>query len=116
MRKFLIIVPLFVLLGGCWLSQNLSPEMQSKWQGRPVSDLQAKMGQGHLVSDTNGQKYYYWRQAMQRTSTGITSPMGWSEVVSCEFRVYVDSQNKITNFTTHNKGLNCADYKYILEK
>ena len=57
MRKSLILAPLLVLLGGCWLSTNIPAETQTAWRGRPISDLQQAIGSGRGFSvDEKGEK------------------------------------------------------------
>ncbi len=47
--------------------------------------------------------------------TGSGSPLGGYVTKSCELRVYVDNEDKITRFVTYNKGLNCAHYSSDLK-
>ena len=42
--------------------------------------------------------------------SGSNNPLGGYVTKSCELRVYVDNEDKITRFVTYNKGLNCAHY------
>lgn len=60
MRTFLILAPLFVLLGRCWFSTNIPAETQAAWRGRPVNDLLKAIGLGGGFSvDEKDEKYYY---------------------------------------------------------
>ena len=116
MRKLLILAPLFVLLGGCWLSTNIPAETQTAWRGRPISDLQQAIGPGGGFSvDEKGEKYYYRQKEGNFLVTGSGSPLGGYVTKSCELRVYVDNEDKITRFVTYNKGLNCAHYSSDLK-
>lgn len=116
MRKLLILAPLFVLLGGCWFSTNIPAKIQEAWRGRPISDLQKAIGPGGGFSvDEKGEKYYYRQKEGNFLVTGSGIPLGGYATKSCELRVYVDNEDKITRFVTYNKGLNCAHYSSDLK-
>ena len=106
MRKSLILAPLLVLLGGCQFSTNIPAKTQEAWRGRPISDLQKAIGSGEGFSVD--EKQYYRQKEGNFLTSGSGSPLGGYVTKSCELRVYVDNEDKITRFDTYNKGLNCA--------
>lgn len=135
MRKFFMLIPVLIALQGC-ISLDLSPvsrDIQMRWQGRPVSELQKQMGSaGSFSSDKSVQHFYSWSRGYLKYTTiqpsrvvagtklvnGMYVPtyrstpaVSTNQYVSCQFRVFVDNQNRILNMDKKNNGIDCDSFE-----
>ena len=113
MNKIAFILPVLSLLSGCLVPFDIPSKTQEAWRGRPISELQQKVGPGgSFGTDNNGERYYVRKQS---GDFRIINPSGGLVNRSCEFRAYIDNQNRITHFKRINNGLNCTNYIYLLD-
>ncbi|AQT47959.1 hypothetical protein [Bartonella choladocola] len=109
MPKLIWAIPILLCFCGCVSLYKFSPELQSKWQGHDISEMNARLGTGEIATKDNGERYYYWRRVMHHQTNGMTK-MG-----SCELRVFVDNHDRILRLDNYTQGMNCIFYTGLLK-
>ncbi|WP_182417362.1 hypothetical protein [Bartonella sp. HY038] len=98
MRHIIGFISILVLLAGCGIFRSsFPPEIQDKWRGQPIENLQKITGFGSFKTDRNGEKFYYLRPVVYERGG----------MAYCEFRAYVDEHNRITRLYNYKHGLDC---------
>jgi len=125
---FFISLLLFTSLQGCMLSPTLSPDIQNRWQARPINELTQQLGPASETIQQNNQTKYIWRKSEERRVTiapgqkqaGLKmangkniattikgSPIKNLQTVSCQVIAITDSHNQIIEMQQTSNGLSC---------
>lgn len=91
MKNSALLCAMAVVVTSCASLSPYSPQVQNNWQGRDIKNMLYRKGNfgAKVKTDKNGERYYIWEDPSKPKK-------------DCQFRVYIDSQNKMTKIVNYS--------------
>lgn len=130
--KYILSILLVIFSSGCMQIQSIDfTKLQQSYIGRPISDIETKLGSPNNISSIGDKKQYSWLKNQTRwvdiaqsqsiagtqyingrnVATTIKSPpIRTMKNVYCSFNVLTDKAGKIVELSQTSSGLDCTNY------